>query len=320
MGETTLKIAILDDYLQVAEGLADWASLGAEVKFFNDFIAPENLAAALAGFDVVVAMRERSRLSAQLLEQLPDLKLIVTTGVRNAAIDMQACAKHGIVVCGAPGTDDGSKGTAELGWALLMALAKRIPQEAQNMRTGLWQTSMTPVLSSKRLGVLGLGKLGQLMARYAKAFDMEVVAWSPNLTDERAAAVGVRRVDKDELFSSSDFITVNLVLSPTTAGIVDAKSIGLMKRTAHIINTSRAGLIDTEALKVALEQGLIAGAGLDVFEVEPLPGDDAWRCVPNALLTPHLGYANNENFEGYFPNVVAAIAAWTQGSPIRVIQ
>lgn len=315
-----MKVAILDDYLRVAEGLADWASLGAEVKFFHDFIEPEQLASALAGFDVVVAMRERSRISAQLLEQLPDLKLIVTTGLRNASIDMQACAKRGIVVCGAPGTDDGAKGTAELGWALLMALAKRIPQEAHNMRTGLWQTSMTPVLSSKRLGVVGLGKLGQLMARYAKAFDMDVVAWSPNLTDERAAAAGVRRVEKDELFASSDFISVNLVLSQTTAGVVDAKSMGLMKPSAYIINTSRAGLIDTTALKTALEQGRIAGAGLDVFEVEPLPADDPWRSVPNALLTPHLGYANSENFEGYFPNVVAAIAAWKQGSPIRVIQ
>ena len=315
-----MKIAVLDDYLRVAQGLADWASLGAEVTFFDDFIEPENLASALAGFDVVVAMRERSRLSAQLIEQLTDLKLIVTTGLRNAAIDMQACAKRGILVCGAPGTEDGGKGTAELGWALLMALAKRIPQEAHNMRAGLWQTSMTPVLSSKRLGVVGLGKLGQLMARYAKAFDMDVVAWSPNLTDERAAAAGVRRVGKDELFASSDFISVNLVLSSTTAGIVDAKSIGLMKPGAHIINTSRAGLIDTAALKAALEQGRIAGAGLDVFEVEPLPANDAWRSVPNTLLTPHLGYANNENFEGYFPNVVAAIAAWKKGSPIRVIQ
>ena len=188
------------------------------------------------------------------------------------------------------------------------------------MRTGLWQTSMTPVLSSKRLGVVGLGKLGQLMARYAKAFDMDVVAWSPNLTDERAAAAGVRRVEKDELFASSDFISVNLVLSQTTAGVVDAKSMGLMKPSAYIINTSRAGLIDTTALKTALEQGRIAGAGLDVFEVEPLPADDPWRGVPNVLLTPHLGYANRENFEGYFPNVVAAIAAWKQGSPIRVIQ
>lgn len=314
-----MKIAILDDYLRVAEGLADWASLGAEVKFFNDFIEPGQLAGALSGFDVVVVMRERSRISAQLLEQLPDLKLIVTTGLRNASIDMQACARRGIVVCGAPGTDDGGKGTAELGWALLMALAKRIPQEAHNMRAGLWQTSMTPVLSSKRLGVVGLGKLGQLMARYAKAFGMDVVAWSPNLTDERAAAAGVRRVEKDELFASSDFISVNLVLSATTAGVVDAKSIGLMKPSAYIINTSRAGLIDTAALKTALEQGRIAGAGLDVFEVEPLPADDAWRSVPNVLLTPHLGYANCDNFEGYFPNVVSAIAAWKQGSPIRVL-
>ncbi|AWB34528.1 D-2-hydroxyacid dehydrogenase family protein [Orrella marina] len=314
-----MKIAVLDDYLKVAQGLADWASLKADVKFFHDYIEPASLVKSLAGFDVIVAMRERSRLSAELLGQLPELKLIVTTGLRNASIDMQACKERGIMVCGAPGSDDGGKGTAELGWALLMALANRIPQEAQNMREGHWQTAMTPVLSSKRLGVVGLGKLGQLMARYGKAFDMDVVAWSPNLTEERASAAGVRRVEKDELFSGSDFITINLVLSASTQGIVDAHSIGLMKPTACLVNTSRAGLIDQNALRSALESSKIAGVGLDVFDVEPLPADDPWRRVPNALLTPHLGYANPENFAAYYPNVVQAIAAWKKGEPVRVI-
>lgn len=314
-----MKIAVLDDYLNVAQGLADWPSLSADVQFFHEYIEPASLAKTLAGFDVIVAMRERSRLSADVLGQLPDLKLIVTTGLRNASIDMQACKQRGIMVCGAPGSEDGGKGTAELGWALLMALANRIPQEAQNMREGLWQTAMTPVLSGKRLGVVGLGKLGQLMARYGKAFDMDVVAWSPNLTDDRASAAGVRRVEKDELFSGSDFITINLVLSASTQGIVDARSIGRMKSSACLINTSRAGLIDQNALRSALESGKIAGVGLDVFDVEPLPADDPWRRVPNALLTPHLGYANPENFAAYYPNVVQAIAAWQKGEPIRVI-
>lgn len=315
-----MKIAVLDDYLRVAEGLADWSSLGAQVTFFDQFIEPAQMAGKLAGFDVVVAMRERSRLSAELIGQLPDLKLIVTTGLRNASIDMQACKERAVLVCGAPGSDDGGKGTAELGWALLMALSKRIPQEAHNMREGLWQTVMPPVLASKRLGVVGLGKLGQLLARYGKAFDMDVVAWSPNLTDERASAAGVRRVEKAELFATSDFISINLVLSARTRGVVDATSIAQMKQTAFLINTSRAGLVDQPALQAALREGKIAGAGIDVFDVEPLPADDPWRRVPNVLLTPHLGYSNPENFTTYFPNVVKAIAAWRKGEPIRVIE
>lgn len=316
---TELRIAILDDYLKVAQSLADWKSLDASVVFFHNYIEPQKLAQTLADFEVVVAMRERTRFPAELLDTLPNLKLIVTTGLRNNAIDVAACKQLGIAVCGAPGTEDGGKGTAELGWALLMGLAKRIPQEAQNMRDGLWQTQMTPVLSGKRLGIVGLGKLGQLTARYGFAFDMDVVAWSPNLTEERAVSAGARRLDKDELFATSDFISVNLVLSQTTEGIIDAKAISLMKPTAYIVNTSRAGLVDLAALKSALEQGKIAGAGLDVFESEPLPADDPWRKVPNTLLTPHLGYANTENFNGYFPNVVEAIGAWKNGTPVWVI-
>jgi phosphoglycerate dehydrogenase-like enzyme len=314
-----MKVAVLDDYLDVAKGLADWQSLGAEVVFFKDYIAPGKLATALEPFDVVVAMRERSRFPAELIKALPNLKLLITTGLRNAAIDMQACAAAGVVVSAAPGDDLGGGGTAELAWALAMALFKRIPQEAQNMREGLWQTAMTPVLAGKRLGLVGAGKLGQLVAKYGKAFDMDVVAWSPNLTDERAAQAGVKRVDKLELFATSDIISVNLVLSDRTAGIVDAECIAAMKPNGYLVNTSRAGLIDLTALKAALEQGRIGGAGLDVFEVEPLPADDEWRRVPNVIMTPHLGYANTENFEAYFPHVVKAIAAWQSGEPIRVL-
>ena len=314
-----MKVAVLDDYLDVAKGLADWQSLGAEVVFFKDYIAPDKLATALEPFDVVVAMRERSRFPAELIKALPNLKLLITTGLRNAAIDMQACAAAGVVVSAAPGDDLGGGGTAELAWALAMALFKRIPQEAQNMREGLWQTAMTPVLAGKRLGLVGAGKLGQLVAKYGKAFDMEVVAWSPNLTDERAAQAGVKRVDKLELFATSDIISLNLVLSDRTAGIVDAECIAAMKPNGYLVNTSRAGLIDLAALKAALEQGRIGGAGLDVFDVEPLPADDEWRLVPNVIMTPHLGYANTENFEAYFPHAVQAIAAWQSGEPIRVL-
>lgn len=314
-----MKVAVLDDYLDVAKGLADWQSLGAEVVFFKDYIEPGSLAAALESFDVVVAMRERSRFPADLIKALPNLKLLITTGLRNNAIDLDACKAAGVVVSGAPGDDLGAGGTAELAWALAMALFKRIPQEAQNMREGLWQTTMTPVLAGKRLGLVGAGKLGQLVAKYGKAFDMEVVAWSPNLTDERAAQAGVKRVDKLELFATSDIISLNLVLSDRTAGIVDADCIAAMKPHGYLVNTSRAGLVDLVALKAALEQGRIGGAGLDVFEVEPLPADDPWRQVPNVIMTPHLGYANTENFDAYFPNVVQAIAAWQAGQPIRVL-
>ncbi len=314
-----MKVAVLDDYLDVASGLADWQATGGEVVFFKDYVQPENLADTLQPFDVVVAMRERSRFPAEIIKSLPNLKLLITTGLRNNAIDLDACRQAGVVVCAAPGDDLGGGGTAELAWALAMALFKRIPQEAQNMRDGLWQTVMTPVLAGKRLGLVGAGKLGQLVGKYAKAFDMEVVAWSPNLTDERAEQAGVKRVEKLELFQSSDIISVNLVLSDRTAGIIDKACIDAMKSTAYLVNTSRAGLVDLDALKSALEEGRIGGAGLDVFEVEPLPADDPWRQVPNVLMTPHLGYSNTENFEAYFPHIVRAIVAWRDGSPIRVL-
>lgn len=306
----TLKIAVLDDYLEVAQGLADWDRLEAEITFFKDVIAPEDLAQRLADFDVVIAMRERSRFDAGLIEQLPNLKLLVSTGARNAAIDMQACEKAGIEVRFAAGSGLGNNGTAELAWALLMALNKGLVSEVNNLRAGLWQTQIPPVLAKKRLGIVGLGKQGQKLARYGQAFEMDVVAWSPNLTDERAAAAGVTRVSKDELFASSDFISVHLVLSETTQHVIDAQALASMKPSAYLINTSRAGLIDTVALKAALDEGRLAGAGLDVFDVEPLPVDDPWRQVPNALLTPHIGYSNTENFAAYFPNAVETIADW----------
>jgi phosphoglycerate dehydrogenase-like enzyme len=319
VGDTTLKIAVLDDYLNVAGGLAQWDSLAAEVVFFTDFIAPQDLADRLAAFDVIVAMRERTRFPAELIERLPNLKLLVTTGLRNNAIDLDACRAAGVTVSGAPGDDLGAGGTAELAWALAMALFKRIDQEAQNMRAGLWQTTMTPVLAGKRLGLVGAGKLGRLVARYGKAFDMDVVAWSPNLTEQRAQSAGVTLVTKEVLFETSDIISINLVLSVSTMGIVDAACINAMKSTAYLVNTSRSGLVDLTALRQALEQGRIAGAGLDVFEIEPLPADDPWRQLPNVLLTPHLGYANTENFAAYFPNIVQVIAAFKAGQPIRML-
>lgn len=314
-----MRIAVLDDYLSVAKGLADWGSLKAEVTFFNEFIQPEKMASTLAPFEVVVAMRERSAFPAELIEALTNLKLLVTTGMRNNSIDMEACRKRGVVVSGSPG-DPGSTGaTAELSWALLLALFKQIPKEDANMRRGLWQTSMPPTIQGKRLGLLGVGNLGGKVGRVGKAFGMDVVAWSPNLTAERAAEAGVTLVSKEELFKTSDAISIHLVLSERTREIVDAACIQSMKSTAYLVNTSRAGLVDLVALKKALEQGTIGGAGIDVYESEPVVANDPWRNVPRTVLTPHLGYATPENFAVFYKNVVANIQAFAAGAPTRVL-
>lgn len=312
-----MRVAVLDDYLNVAKGLADWNSLGAEVVFFPDYIRPDQCASVLAPFDVVVAMRERTAFPASLIQSLPALRLLVTTGARNNSIDLDACRQKGVVVSGAPGDPLSAGATAELAWALLLGLFKGIARESANMQQGLWQTSMPPTLAGKRLGLLGVGNLGQRVGRVGVAFGMDVVAWSPNLTADRAKEAGVTMVDKQELFRSSDAISLHLVLSARTKGIVDAECIGAMKPTAFLVNTSRAGLVDLEALRQALARGLIGGAGLDVFEQEPLPADDPWRTLPLTLLTPHLGYATPENFAAFYPNVVSAIQAWRDGNPIR---
>lgn len=314
-----MRIAVLDDYLSVAKGLAHWDSLKAEVTFFNAFIEPESLAATLASFDVIVAMRERSAFPASVIEALPNLKLLVTTGLRNNSIDLDACRKCGVVVSGSPGDPLSTGATAELSWALLLALFKQIPKEDRNMRQGLWQTSMPPTIQGKRLGLLGVGNLGGKVGRVGQAFGMEVVAWSPNLTEARAAEAGVKLVTKEELFKTSDAISVHIVLSERTRAIVDAASIQSMKPTAYLVNTSRAGLVDLVALKKALEQGTIGGAGIDVYESEPVLANDEWRNVPRTVLTPHLGYATPENFAVFYKNVVANIEAWAAGTPTRVL-
>ena len=314
-----MRIAVLDDYLQVAPGMANWQSLNADVSFFSDFIEPHTSAEVLAPFDVIVAMRERSAFPASLIKSLPNLRLLVTTGLRNNSIDLEACREQGVIVCGAPGDPMSRGATAEIAWALLLALFKKIPQEAENMKQGLWQTSMPPTLEGKRLGLLGAGHLGQCVARVGLAFGMDVVAWSPNLTEERAAKAGVKLVSKYDLFSTSDVVSVHLVLSERSRGIVDSASLESMKPTAYLINTSRAGLVDQGALKSVLEQGKIAGAGLDVFESEPLAPDNEWRFVPRTILTPHLGYSTPENFTVFYANVVEDIQAWMAGKPIRIL-
>jgi phosphoglycerate dehydrogenase-like enzyme len=294
-----LKIAILDDYHGVAKDYADWASLGpqASVQVFRDYLpeGPQRVS-ALQPFDVIVIMRERTPFPADLINALPNLRLLVTTGLRNNSVDLAACKARGIV-----------------------ALFKNICTEDANMRKGLWQTGMPVSLKGLRLGVVGLGKLGSALARVGHAFDMDVVAWSPNLTPERAEKGGARYVDKQALFATADVISVHLILSAATRGVVDAASIAAMKPTAFLVNTSRAGLVDQDALMDALRNQRIGGAGLDVYPVEPLPADDPVRQLKNVVLTPHLGYVSADNFKTFYQNVLEAIKAWAAGSPIRVL-
>src|SRR4051794_26286286 len=269
-----MKIAILDDYQQIAKQSADWGSLpqGTQVDSFAENIADADaLVRRLQPYDVIVAMRERTRFPAQVIDALPNLKLLVSTGGRNPSIDAEACARRKVAFCSAPRAAGGQGATAEVPWALILALVNRIPHADKAMRSGGWQeTVITESLAGKTLGVLGLGRLGKYVARYGQAFDMNVIAWSPHLTDERAAEVSVRRVSKEALFSESDVISLHLVSNVSTRGIVGAAEIGRMKRSAYLVNTSRGPLVDEQALVSALQERRIAGAGLDVFWTEPL--------------------------------------------------
>ena len=315
-----MKIAILDDYQQIAMQSADWGSLpsGTEVNSFAEHIADQaELLRRLPAYDVIVAMRERTRFPAQVIDALPNLKLLVSTGGRNASIDAQACARRNIPLCGAHGAASANSATAEVAWALLLALVKRLPQSEKAMRTGGWQaTVITEGLAGKTLGVLGLGRLGKHVARYGQAFGMNVIAWSPHLTDERAAEAAVRRVSKEALFAESDVISVHMVSNATTKDIIGAAEIAAMKPTAYVINTSRGPLIDEQALIGALQERRIAGAGLDVFWTEPLPQDHVVRRLDNVVLTPHLGYVVDENLKTFYQNALKNIKNWIAGEPL----
>jgi phosphoglycerate dehydrogenase-like enzyme len=315
-----VKIAILDDYQQVAMQSADWKSLpaGTEVKSFAENIADKDeLVRQLLPYDVIVAMRERTQFPAPVIDALPNLRLIVSTGARNPSIDAEACARRKIALCGALGAKSGQSSTAEVAWSLILALVKRLPQSEKAMRAGGWQESViTESLAGKTLGVLGLGRLGKYAAKYGQAFDMNVIAWSPHLTDERAAEAGVRRVTKEALFAESDVVSVHLVSNAATKGIVGAAEIAAMKPTAYIVNTSRGALIDEQALISALQTRRIAGAGLDVFWTEPLPKDHIVRRLDNVVLTPHLGYVVDENLKMFYQNAVKNIKCWLAGEPL----
>ena len=314
-----VAIAILDDYQNVALSFADWSRLQAahQVTVFKHAFESEDAARReLQGFDVVCCMRERTPFPRSLIEALPNLKLIVTAGMRNAAIDMEAAAARGIKVCG---SESGGHATAELTMGLIVALARNLHIEFANMREGRWQTTIGRDLRGRTLGLVGLGRLGGHVARMAQAFGMNVIAWSPNLTDQRAAEHNARRVAKEVLFREADVVSVHMVLSARSRGIVSAEDLALMKPTAFFVNTSRAPLADNAALSAALAAGKIAGAALDVYEVEPLPAAEALRREPRAVLTPHIGYVTEETYQLFYPGMVEDIEAWLAGKPVRVI-
>jgi len=315
-----MRLAILDDYQKAALALADWDGLrpGVEIQTFHETLASEDaVAEALADFEIVVAMRERTAFRRTLLERLTKLRLLVTTGMVNASIDLKAAAERGIVVCG---TDSLRHPTAELTWGLILALARSIPREDAGMRRGGWQKTVGIGLHGKVLGILGLGKLGSQVAVYGKAFQMEVIAWSENLTVERANSMGVRRVDKQELFLRADFLTVHTVLSKRTRGLVGPDDLAAMKPAAYLINTSRGPIVDERALVAALEGHKIAGAALDVYDQEPLPVDHPLRRLENVVLTPHLGYVTAENYRVFYGDAVENVRAFLAGNPIRVLE
>ncbi|WP_225442791.1 D-2-hydroxyacid dehydrogenase family protein [Paenibacillus lycopersici] len=316
-----MKCAVLDDYQQVALSMTDWSAIAdrVEVKVFAaHFETEDEVAAAIGDCEIVVIMRERTPFRRTLFERLPRLKLLVTTGMRNASVDLAAAAERGIVVCGTPG---GGEGTTELTWALVLGLARKLVQENEALRGGgPWQSTVGVDLIGKRLGLLGLGRIGSNVARIGQAFGMEVAAWSQNLTADKAAAAGVRlAASKEELLESSDIVSVHLVLSERTRGLIGARELGLMKPSAYLINTSRAPIVDRTALLDALRGGMIAGAGLDVYETEPLPADDPIRSLPNVLATPHIGYVTEDSYRGFFRGIVQDIEAFLNGSPINVI-
>ncbi|MBB1153314.1 MULTISPECIES: D-2-hydroxyacid dehydrogenase family protein [Amycolatopsis] len=312
-----MKIAILDDYQNVALQCADWGSLGAEIEVFDEpFAGPDETVTRLAGFDVVVAMRERTPFPAAVFDRLPELKLLVSTGRRNAAIDLDAAKRCGVVVSA---TGALAAPTVEHAWALILAGARNLPLEFRSMREGGWQVGLGMALRDKTLGLLGLGRLGAEVARIGQAFGMKPIAWSQNLTPERAAEHGVTAVSKEDLFARSDVLSVHLVLSERTRGLVGAAELAAMKPAALLVNTSRGPIVDESALVDALRGKKIAAAALDVYDVEPLPADHPLRTLDNAILTPHIGYVSRETYEIFYGGAVEDIAAFRAGEPINVL-
>lgn len=314
-----VRVAVLDDYQGVAASMADWEGRlpGAEVTFFREHVAdPAALVAALEPYEVIVAMRERTPFPAEVLARLPRLRLLVTTGMRNASIDLDAARSAGVVVSGTRGS---AGATAELTWALIHGLTRDVAADDARVRAGGWQETVGLDLDGRTLGVVGLGRLGSRVARVGLAFGMDVIAWSPNLTEQRAAEQGVALAAKDALFSSADVVTLHMVLSDRSRCLVGAADLRAMKPSAFLVNTSRAGLVDQDALRRALTEGWIAGAALDVFDVEPLPVDHWLRRSPRTLLSPHMGYVTEDGYRIFYGEAVEDIAAYLDGSPIRTL-
>ncbi|MGB8636633.1 MAG: D-2-hydroxyacid dehydrogenase family protein [Pseudolabrys sp.] len=316
-----VRAAILDDYQNVAMSFADWSPIArdVEIKVFNKpFGSHDEAIKALQGFAVVLGMRERTPFPRKVIEALPDLKLLITTGARNNSFDVKVCAERGVTVCG---TGAAGSPTTGIAFGLMLELTRRIGFENARLKAGApWQTTIGRDLEALTLGVLGLGKLGQRSAAVGKAFGMTTIAWSQNLTEEKAKAAGADYVSKDDLFRNADFVTIHLVLSDRSRGLVGAKELGLMKKSAYLINTSRGPIVDEKALIAVLNSKSIAGAGLDVFDVEPLPLDHPFRKMDNVVITPHLGYVSEQNYRKYFPDIVENIRAWLDGKPVRVIE
>jgi phosphoglycerate dehydrogenase-like enzyme len=314
-----VQVAVLDDFQEVARVYGDWDSLApeAEVTVFHGHIpGDDSLAEHLAGFEVVVAMRERTPFTAKRLAKLPDLRLIVTTGMGNAAIDMDATRERGIVVCGTGGL---ASPTAELTWGLILATTRHIPAEDRAIRDGGWQHTIGPELAGHTLGVIGLGRQGAQVAKVGQAFGMDVLAWSQNLDPAHAREQGTEPVGKEELLERSDVVTIHLRLSDRTRGLIGAAELARMKRTAVLVNTSRGPIVDEDALLEALRARTIAGAGLDVFATEPLPRDHPLREAPHTVLTPHVGYVSTGTYEVFYREAVEDVAAWLRGEPVRVL-
>lgn len=308
-----MRIAVLDDYQNVALTMADWSRVAskAEITVFTDHVGePDVVVARLQPFDVVCVMRERTLLSREVLERLPRLKMIASTGPGNASIDMQAAQESNIHVTG---TGYRSAPTIELTWALILAAVRNVVGEASSLRSGGWQTSVGQGLSGRVLGVLGLGRIGSEIARIGTMFGMDVIAWSQNLTPQRAREARAAWVSKEELFGRSDVLSIHLVLSDRSRGLVNGADIAAMKPTSWLINTSRGPIIEQDALLAALKSKSIAGAALDVFDVEPLPAGHPLRTLPNVLATPHIGYVTDDLYRTFYSEVVANIAAWLEG-------
>ena len=315
-----VRAAILDDYQNVALNFADWSALAKDVEikvFDKPFTSEAETVKALQGFAVVVGMRERTPFPRRVIEALPDMKLLITTGMKNNAFDIKAAAERGVTVCGTGGVGSPTVGIV---FGLMLELTRRIGFENARMKAGEpWQVTIGHDLEGLTLGIVGLGKLGQRVANVGKAFGMNVIAWSQNLTPERAKEAGVDYASREDLFAKSDFVSIHYQLSDRSRGLITGDDLGRMKQSAYLINTARAPIVDQVALLKALQDKKIAGAGLDVFETEPLPLDHPYRKLDNTVITPHLGYVSEQNYRKYFPDIVEDIRAFLDGKPVRVI-